>query len=200
MMSIKARGGVGVAQSPDSAAAPEMPNSVISKVSVDHVVHPLELPGLLARLAHSEAPATRRPDPPQPVRQLEGGEPGTPVDLVCPLCQGVLTEAQAGAVEHFRCHVGHTFSLESLVREHGEEMERALWAAVRALEEGATLSGRLASQEKNAAMQKRFREKQETQAQQAHVIREILLRGMRLGRDDANRLSEEGAAGPGPRE
>jgi two-component system chemotaxis response regulator CheB len=65
------------------------------------------------------------------------------VELVCPICQGVLTEAQPGVFQHFRCHVGHAFSLDSLIREQSEEMERALWAAVRSLEEGAALSRRL---------------------------------------------------------
>ncbi len=40
MMSIKARGGLGVVQSPESAQAPSMPQSALSKVVVDHTVPP----------------------------------------------------------------------------------------------------------------------------------------------------------------
>ncbi|HEY5923807.1 MAG TPA: chemotaxis protein CheB, partial [Kofleriaceae bacterium] len=92
MMSIKARGGVAVAQAPDSAAAPDMPRSVIDNVTVDHVVHPLELPGLLAKLVTSPAGPADTPD--AFVRQLDGEELGAPSDIVCPICEGVLTEAQ----------------------------------------------------------------------------------------------------------
>src|SRR5205823_1545952 len=55
MMSIKARGGMSVVQSPESALVDEMPRGVIARVPVDHVVHPLELPGLLTRLARMPA-------------------------------------------------------------------------------------------------------------------------------------------------
>ena len=186
MMSIKARGGVAVAQSPESAAVPDMPRSVIEKVAVDHVVHPLELPGLLVRLASAGAGPALAPDP--AVQQVEGTEPGFPAEVVCPLCQGALTEAHPGSFTHFRCHVGHTFSLECLVEEQGEEMERTLWAAVRALEEGARLSERL-SHTGDLEMRRRFVEKSKTQMQQADLIREILLHGRRLDRDDAAAIS-----------
>ena len=181
MLSIKARGGLSVVQDPASARAAEMPRNVIDRVPVDHIVHPVELPSLLARLATSPAGAETEPGP--YIEQLEGSEPGTPAELVCPTCQGVLTEAQPGVFEHFRCHVGHAFSLESLVREQSEGMERALWAAARALEESAALSRRLHAKA-DGELRKRFAEKAKTQAEQAELIRQILLHGAMLSRSD----------------
>lgn len=186
MMSVKARGGLCVVQDPATALAAEMPKSVIDRVAVDHVVHPLELPGLLARLA-AAIPGTAA-EPGRYVEELEGTERGTPAELVCPLCQGVLTEAQPGVFQHFRCHVGHAFSLESLVSEQSEAMERALWAAVRSLEESAALSSRLSSVEKNDALSERFAERARTQTEQAELIRQILLHGSMLSRQDAAQL------------
>jgi two-component system chemotaxis response regulator CheB len=165
-----------------------MPRSVLERVTVDHVVDPAELPRLLARLALTAAASPAQPG--SFVRQVEGAEPGTPAELVCPICQGVLSEASPGTFEHFRCHVGHAFSLESLVREQGEEMERALWAAVRSLEEGAALGGRLAAHETSNQLRGRFLEKERTQAQQADLIRGILLHAKRLSRTDAAKVSE----------
>jgi two-component system chemotaxis response regulator CheB len=187
MMSIKARGGVSVVQEPETASAPDMPRSVLARVSVDHVVEPSQLPGLLSRLAATPAGPKTVPD--DFVAQVEGTARGARAELVCPLCQGVLTEAEPSAFAHFRCHVGHTFSLDSLVREQGEEMERALWAAVRSLEEGAALSHRLASRENGGDLRRRFAEKEHTQTDQADLIRQILLHGARLAKTDAADVS-----------
>jgi two-component system, chemotaxis family, protein-glutamate methylesterase/glutaminase len=186
MMSIKARGGLGVVQDPASATAPDMPASVLAKMSVDHVVHPLELPGLLTKLVGTPAGATVEPG--AFVHQLEGSELGTRADVVCPICEGVLTEAQPGVFQHFRCHVGHAFSLESLVREQGEEMERVLWAAVRALEESSAFAQRLSHTERNPQLRRRFAEKAATHMQQAEYIRQMLLHSDMLGEADAKSM------------
>jgi two-component system chemotaxis response regulator CheB len=174
-MSVKARGGVAVVQEPHSATAPGMPQSAIERVTVDHVVHPPELPGLLVKLTAEQASAPP-PPPGEAVDALEGTKPGDRAELVCPACHGVLTEAAVGEFRHFRCHVGHAFSLESLIGEQSEDVERALWAAVRSLEEGAALSGRLSSQP-GGELRRRFAEKKETLMRQADVIRRILLHG-----------------------
>lgn len=170
MMSITARGGIVVVQDPETAAAPDMPRHVLERVKVDHVARPLDMPGLITRLASTPAPAPREPD--APVKQLEAGI-GTAVgEVVCPHCQGVMTE-----VEHlgeFQCHVGHRFSLESLVREQGESLERALWSAVRALEEAAAMSRRLVISAKGD-MASRFAEQARTYQVHAGVIRDVLL-------------------------
>jgi len=175
LLSVKARGGLAVVQDPASATAPDMPRSALERVAVDHVVNPAELPGLIARLATEEAPAW--PGAGAVVKTLEGAEPGSHVELVCPSCHGVLTEAKVGDFRHFRCHVGHAFSLESLVGEQSEDLERALWAAVRSLEESAALSRRLSHIERNEALRRRFAEKEGTLSQQADMIRQILLHG-----------------------
>jgi two-component system chemotaxis response regulator CheB len=176
MMSIKARGGVCVVQAPETARARDMPRHVLDHVSVDHIIEPRELAPLLAELASS--PAGPEAQPSEFVSQLEGHKAGVPAELVCPSCQGVLTEAQ-GVFGHFRCHVGHAFTLESLMREQSESIERALWAAVRALEESAALSRRLSATQPGD-LRRRFAEKASTQAQQADLIRQILLYGASL--------------------
>lgn len=182
MMSIKARGGLAVVQDPATATAPDMPRHVVERVVVDHIVHPLELPGLITRLVATPAGPVGEPD--RYIRQLEGAELGQRAEVVCPVCTGVLTEAQPGVFQHFRCHVGHAFTLESLVREQSEEMERALWAAVRALEESAALARRVSLHE-SGELRQRFAEKANTHAQQANYLRQMLLHGKMLSPLDA---------------
>jgi two-component system chemotaxis response regulator CheB len=189
MLSIKARGGLSVVQDPQSALAAEMPRSVLNHMTVDQVFAPHTLGDVLTDLVFQAAPAPKRPVD-RAVRQIEGKEPGARAELVCPTCQGVLTEAEKGTFQHFRCHVGHAFSLESLVREQGEEMERALWAAVRSLEESAALSGRLATIG-SGQLRRRFSEKARTQCYQAELLRQILIGGDAAFRADETTLEEE---------
>jgi two-component system chemotaxis response regulator CheB len=189
MMSIKARGGLAVVQDPATAIAPNMPRSVLSRVPVDHIVKPAELPGLLVRLAHQ--PAGQEAQAPTPALDaLEGRRIGKPAEIVCPACHGVLTETDVGGFRHFRCHVGHAFSLESLVREQSEELERALWAAVRSLEEGAALSRRI-SRSQSKDLQHRFVDKAQDLMQQAELIRRLLLQGRPELEQEAEALSPE---------
>ena len=183
MMSIKARGGLAVVQDPRDAAVSDMPQSVVTHVAVDHVAPLRHIPGLIARLATE--PASAEPaHVPGALMEMEGDEPGVAAELVCPTCQGKLTESRLNGFHRFRCHVGHAFSLDSIATEQADEVERALWAAVRALEEGASVARRLASST-NGQLRRKFEEKQDVQAQQAQVIRRILLEGRGLTHLDA---------------
>jgi two-component system chemotaxis response regulator CheB len=175
MMSVKARGGLVVVQDPATAAAPDMPANVLARMEVDHVFQPLELPGLLPRLVGQPAEDRER-EPPRELETLEGAKRGAPVELVCPLCHGVLTATELGTFQHFRCHEGHAFSLASLAREQGEEMERALWAAARVLDESAALAHRL-SLSSIRDLRPRFADRERTLKRQAEVIRKLLLEG-----------------------
>ena len=176
MMSIRSRGGLTVVQDPRDASVPDMPRSVISHVEVDHIAPLQEIPGLLSQLVPQPA-GMAPPHVPDALLEIEGDEPGVAApDFVCPICQGKLTESRLDGFERFRCHVGHAFSLESVAAEQADEAERALWAAVRALEESAAVARRLALTA-SGHMRQKFEEKEETQSQQAKMIRRILLGG-----------------------
>ena len=87
----------------------------------------------------------------------------------------------------FRCHVGHAFSLEGLVHEQSAELEPALWAAVRALEESSALSQRL-SVASSGDLRQRFADKARTHMDHANYIRQLILHGQMLSRTDADAL------------
>jgi two-component system chemotaxis response regulator CheB len=183
MMSIKARGGVGVAQDPREAEAPEMPRHAIEHAGIDHVVTLADMPALLTRLV-AEPAGARPAHVLGALLQLEGVEEGVAAELVCPTCQGKLTEAEVNGFSVFRCHVGHAFSLESVIAEQGEEVERALWAAVRALDEAAALSRRLVERS-TGHLRDRFEERGIEQHRQAELIRRLLLAGGQASALDA---------------
>jgi two-component system chemotaxis response regulator CheB len=187
LMSIKARGGLAVVQDPNQATVLEMPRSAMTHVAVDHVVSSERLPALIAGLVDEPvAPATTGAV--GGLAELEGDRAGAASEIVCPVCQGKLTLAESNGFQTFRCHVGHAFSLASVAAEQAEEIERALWAAVRALEEGAALAKRLAATA-SRDLRHRFLERQEAQRGQAALIRQILLTGGQLSPTDATAVT-----------
>ena len=188
LVSVKARGGIAIVQRPDDAEVPEMPRNAMKHVAVDHALPLAEIGPALVQLTRVEA---RIPGaPPRALREVEGEEPGLPSDVVCPICQGTLTEAQMGGLTNFRCHVGHAFSPAALLAEQAESLERALWAAARALEESARIAKRMATAD--AGLGLRFEEKARTQMQQADLIRRMLLGAGTVTTSDAEDLSGNG--------
>src|SRR5262249_6878517 len=146
-----------------------MPESAIRHVAVDHVVPLQAIGGLISQLTRRPV-GPRSEDLPAALAEMEGDELGIAADITCPICHGKLTQTQVNGFQVFHCHVGHVFSLESVAAEQAEEVERALWSAARALEESATLSGRLAASSKGD-MRQRFAEKEEAQMRDARLIR-----------------------------
>ncbi len=69
---------------------------------------------------------------------------GQRVPLTCPECGGALWAIQE-AGPRFRCHTGHAYSLATLADEQSMQVEAALWAALRRLEESERVAQRMAS-------------------------------------------------------
>jgi two-component system chemotaxis response regulator CheB len=68
------------------------------------------------------------------------GPPGSPVALGCPECQGGMFESTDGNGIHYLCHVGHSWSPETLISAQRDASEGALYnAASKLLEESAVL-------------------------------------------------------------
>ena len=69
----------------------------------------------------------------------------TLVNATCPECRGPLTEVHDGSVVEYECLVGHRYGPEALLHAHAETEERALWAAVVALEEATNIVNAVSS-------------------------------------------------------
>jgi two-component system, chemotaxis family, protein-glutamate methylesterase/glutaminase len=74
----------------------------------------------------------------------DGSPAGDPSPYACPDCHGVLNTVPDPGVLRFRCRTGHAWSAESLVAQQDDDVEEALWTALRVLEERAEMSRRLA--------------------------------------------------------
>ena len=176
LMAVKANGGVSVVQS--DAEFPGMPESAAAHADVDHLVPLGEIAEVIHRLV-------TEPIPEQPEADAEGPHtvPAQHSQIVCPSCQGSMTETVDGGLLRFRCHVGHAFSVDSLLAEQSESLEAALWASVRSLEESAQLADRLANSG-DRRLGPRFRDKAAALRQHAALIQDVLLHGTTLDAED----------------
>jgi two-component system, chemotaxis family, protein-glutamate methylesterase/glutaminase len=168
---IKERGGVAIVQDPNDAVAPSMPESAIESTAVDFILPVSEIGPKLVSLAGESI--ERKPEL---ITESKSMKP-TGQTYSCPECNGVLEEVAEGDLVRFRCRVGHIYSPESLHADQNVGVEKALWAAIRALEEHAEFSARLASRSvtnKRPRLANRFKEKAQASREDAAVLRELL--------------------------
>jgi two-component system chemotaxis response regulator CheB len=187
LRAIKSEGGMALVQDPEEAFFKGMPKSAIANVAVDKVLPLNDLADEIAKLV-----ADAVGDPAMTSHNLEyenkivtqekaaaenGKRPNAASPLTCPDCGGVLWELRDNSLLRYRCHVGHAYSLDSLLVEQTETLERALWTAVRAMEEKATLSRRLAAQAKSqnrSRSAEQFAQQAEETEQNVRLVRQMI--------------------------
>jgi len=190
LMAIKRCGGLAIVQEPSDALYPSMPLSAREHVKTDYCLPVDKIGQLLVSLAS------------EPVKELQSGlaniDLGKEMQMVemktngfneqelvgkssafsCPECGGVLWEIKDGNFLRFRCRTGHAFSAESALAEQSESVDKALWNALKTLDEKVSLSARLTkqAQERGNAQSTRYFQKQRQQAEEdAGHLRSILL-------------------------
>src|SRR5581483_1758200 len=97
------------------------------------------------------------------------------IQVTCPDCRGPMTELQMDGLREYRCLVGHAYSPSSVLEAHSETQEKALWAAVVALEEAANLA-RLVAPQFGATVAARLEEQAAQKLRQAAEVRAVLER------------------------
>jgi two-component system chemotaxis response regulator CheB len=161
LWAIKSCGGVAVVQDPEDALFGEMPASAIACVRPDHAAPLEEIPLLLAELARSPAAGASGSAVAEKLRledefammkhdMRDMSKLGEPSAFTCPACKGALWELEGGVLR-YRCHVGHAYAADSLLESQSEVVEEALFTAVRAMEEKAAMSRRIAARMQGAA-------------------------------------------------
>jgi two-component system chemotaxis response regulator CheB len=158
MWSVKRLGGIGIIQTPEDAAFPSMPNSVLEYVKVDHVLPLADIASKLAELVTSSAvdpaavddAAVQVPELERMKTEIEIAaqkfafekgvlDMGELSALTCPECHGVLTRLKEGNHTRYRCHTGHAYLSSSLLNDLVESVEVKLWQALKSLEETVIL-------------------------------------------------------------
>lgn len=198
LLAIKRGGGVTMVQDPRDALISEMPESALSMVKVDHCLPVVALAERLIEVIRQPAGVARSKKRPSAaeaaalsfedqelramavnVEQMESNDrPGTSSPYSCPDCGGVLWEIDDSGLLRFRCRVGHAFSMESMLAEQSAGTERALWMALKTLEERASLLRRMiknAQRNTNVHLIARFSEELHQAEEGAAHIRKVLL-------------------------
>jgi len=102
---------------------------------------------------------------------------GNPSRYACPDCHEVLLEFEEGGRVRFRCHIGHAYSVDSLLAAMNQGIERAMSTAVRSLEEARLLMDRMAQvldrREKPEAAA-RLRESSQRAKRKVEVMNELI--------------------------
>ena len=175
LLELKSKGGLAMVQAPEDAAYPEMIRNAMEIAKPQFV-------GSLEELAGYIAEAVLGGD--GMLSDVEGGETPElrdgdklPVALTCPDCGGPIYAAP-GSLK-FACKVGHQYGPESFYEKQREQVERAMWAALRSLKEQEDFAAQLAERSDKRGLPtvaSRFRQRQEEAAAHATKLEELLTR------------------------
>ncbi len=203
MLAIKRRGGMTVVQDPREAMYPSMPESALAHVQIDHCM-PLaeigrQLPALVIEPAQPEEayPIPQEMKDEVKIVEMDMAEinssthTGVPSAFTCPECGGTLWEIHDDKLLRFRCRVGHSYSLESMLAGQNEALEQALWVALETLEETASLSRRMMKDAHTRGqhwLARRFEERVQKAENNASVLRDVLLKNAPI---TSNQAAEE---------
>jgi two-component system chemotaxis response regulator CheB len=155
---IRRCGGLGIVQEPGEASVRDMPLGAINHGVSDYTARVCNMPKLITRLLSERPP----PNPTVPLdvrlesaiaaQQLTDLEApaklGTLSPFTCPECHGSLWEIDDGAMLRFRCHVGHSYTAESMLAAQAEEIDKTLENLLRLRQERAILANRIVEKER----------------------------------------------------
>ena len=133
------------------------------------------------------------------------GHPGELSMFGCPDCGGSLRVVREGELERYRCRVGHAWRVKRRWRDKAKRSTARLWTALRALEESASLSRRMASRAKgrgNAMLAERFMGNATDAEHRASIILGVLLQNqsVSVSRTGAMTKSDRAAIAGGEKE
>jgi two-component system chemotaxis response regulator CheB len=178
---IRSRGGTTIAQTPADALFASMPINAVEAGVIDHQSDAADMGGLIKQLAGRviEEPEMERDQSMELENRIAMAKPfstefdsealGPPSGYICPDCNGSLAAIGMGS---YRCRVGHAWTAEALLRARDEEVESALWVALRSLQEKAKLSRNLAEQTGPGRIADRYQKVAEEAEHAASVLSE----------------------------
>ncbi|RYD98200.1 MAG: chemotaxis protein CheB [Sphingobacteriales bacterium] len=157
MEAIRRSGGTLLVQDPAEAEYPDMPRSVLQNMEVDYKVSLTQMGAVLAEKTSNGGPpehevpydiameariSQRLASDIETLREIGEQSP-----FSCPDCGGGLYYVNSKEVNHYRCHVGHSYTEGDLLFCMTKTLEGTLWTALRMMEERRLLLKRMAQEE-----------------------------------------------------
>lgn len=184
---IRSRGGVTIGQIPDDALFPAMPQNAFNAGVLDRQANAADIGAVLKELAEREIKESIMER--DAAMELENRiamtsrfstdfdtqELGPASGFTCPDCNGSLVTV---GEDNFRCRVGHAWTPDSLLAARDDEVENALWIALRSLQEKAKLSRQLADKVTQGLLSRRYTALAEESERALAVLSERLAAGV----------------------
>jgi len=164
-----------------------MPLSVLNRMEADHCISLSEMGSVLDKIIHTKEflsdpiPADILAEAEIAERMISGIDVVQPLGnnsvYTCPDCGGVLFNVKNGKIDRYRCHTGHTYSEKDLEVKQAENLEAALWVALRMMEERKNLIKKLEEQTRGRGFSRfanDYKEKHEELQFHIDKIKELL--------------------------
>ncbi|MDQ2813241.1 MAG: chemotaxis protein CheB [Actinomycetota bacterium] len=155
---VEDRGGRVIVQDPDDADYSSMPRCALATTRYPTVEPAGKIADALIRLTGEQVAESAGEPPADLEAEVRGTLAGDPqinpvasdyTGFTCPDCGGPLYHAGEHAADSYDCLVGHRWSPESLLEEQASAVERAMWLAIRSLDERHRLTERLSKSARN---------------------------------------------------
>jgi len=198
---VERRGGRVVIQDPAEASYDSMPRSALATTEHAEVRPVSALAAAVVRLVGEHAGAATAGPAPEleaEVRSLLAGDPLRSAlareygDLTCPDCGGPLYHVKDRTVISYDCAAGHRWSPQALLEEQTDAVERALWLAIRSLDERGRLTEGLAEAARQRGHDRTAARFQDA-SKEARLAADVI-------RNATNGMSRETEAAAGPDE
>lgn len=150
---IKRCGGVSIIQNPDTAEYPDMPAAAKDFVKIDYISDIHDMSNVMLKIMDKSIPKPKKI--PESIKKevtiavsyksdiKKENSIGEQVPMSCASCGGPLWKIKDDKLERYRCHVGHSFTQEALLKSQEEKVEETLWVCLRTLEEKQILLNRM---------------------------------------------------------
>lgn len=182
-VSIKRHGGLLIAQDPAEALFQRMPVSAADYGPADYVLPVADIAKMLTNLTGS-AKVEDDSDMSNIEDSAETGGAGlsyppgaVPSGLTCPACGGAVWELQDVGLYQFKCHQGHSYTIELMLEEYDEQLETVSRVMARLLEEIFHLRKHMvdiAKEQGNESDAEELEQQAEQIKRQANVLHEFL--------------------------
>jgi two-component system chemotaxis response regulator CheB len=157
MQAIKKSGGTCIVQDPGEASYPDMPQSVLDNTMVDYILPVTSMSEAIEEtiankiITGKEAPAAVIAETELIEKTITDIEhistQGNHTVYTCPDCGGGLWEIKEGEHTRYRCHIGHAYSENDLLKKQFESLNATLWVALRMMEERKNLLNKISRQD-----------------------------------------------------